>query len=1056
MQPQELKKILDERFSAIFSAAADPFLPQSTITDDDSSAVKVRPTVVVGLGGSGVKSAARLNWRLDNFFRDDRFAMERRLTSFVVMDTLTYDNIGKEDPESARYIYPVISRDDYVELGGFNPGEYLKKQLPLSPDLQSWWDDSYHPPQQTIEVGAKRVRQLGRLALYRNKDRARTKIGNAINQVVQLQRKLVNEGNARVSGTGLDIDIYIFSGTCGGTGSGTLIDTLDMCYTEAKRLQKNPVIHLVLVMPGVYVQANRSQPGSKTMADACEANGYALFKELSYLMRHAPQFDKLRLDAKERHGKDESPPENWRPKRVYLVDTEIWQREVSHTEMNHLYMLAADYIFQVMVSAAGFLEVARGTNMVDELVEYYALGQMISFSSFGISYIVYPSKTFARSLSCTLLKESLDLLLKTPTEPGEKKRIVTLAQEIHKALELLLSPAQIDEQFLAGATNFADSLRSGEHILKEWEQHRGPCQPLLDDADRLGDQMEQRCKQRVVQNVDAFKSDALRGLERLLAEQVQARIPEGLEVLKGALKALKQGVETSSTANPVADATPHERIQKETYDLVGELEGKTFVWRRRKKITDAVYKHAQAVLAETDLTIKACAFKMRGQYLVEAAMLIENAYERIKNATQVVGYIRDEMGSRQRGMTPEFDEMSVAVTTQYIPVPPTIDGLARMYEDLKLNVREFVTNDLMVPEFRQGLWKLGSKDEGEARDAVPPFLVNALSRAIGKTGAPILKKSVGDVIQELWKTNPREFREQIGQQLLNLSDPCWALRTDDIPQSENKITTSIPVCAYPHENFPSEKYLPTELQGTPQPGDPRMMVVLRSEHGAPLFAVRGIMSYRETYRRWLQRYLLGQEAPIHLNSNWNKSEDALPDIGPITPPGGPQLNAFTFGMFADWLVQEKTNERLLPTLVADKPCGPICVRGRQYVYVPYALNKSDQKLHWQGEVSLDTTLRNEAARMLPVQALEAVNAFQDWVDRLVPDAEQDVLLTEYIAWLKEKYKHLSIAELSIISEHDQESRISSKIDGERDRHLARHLVLELKTLEKFKLELKGG
>ena len=120
MEAHILKKFIDHRFSEIFDKIAEEYLPESQFQDAKGIITTVKPTVVIGLGGSGAKAVARLKWRIREFYRGPEFENERKSISFLVADTLSYDNIKKEDPDGAQLIYRVLSQDEYVYLGGFH------------------------------------------------------------------------------------------------------------------------------------------------------------------------------------------------------------------------------------------------------------------------------------------------------------------------------------------------------------------------------------------------------------------------------------------------------------------------------------------------------------------------------------------------------------------------------------------------------------------------------------------------------------------------------------------------------------------------------------------------------------------------------------------------------------------------------------------------------------------------------------------------------------------------------------------------------------------------
>lgn len=1054
MEASLLKQFVRDHFAKIYTDIAEPYLPRSDFQDERGATTTVKPTVIIGLGGSGTKSVARLKWRIQEFYRGEQFEGERKSLAFLTMDTLAYDNLQTDDPDAARFIYPVISRDDYIYLGGFNPGRYLQTQKQLSPDLQKWWDDRYAPPQSDIVDGAKRVRELGRLALYRNKDLVRTSIRNAANRVVEIHAGLVNQG--KVKGLGQEaanIYFYIYSGTCGGTGSGSVLDVLYQCYTVAAALGKTPVIRLMLFMPRLFVESARRKPNGEWFARAYEANAYAFFKELQHLVSAGESIYDWRFDAKEMEGQDFRPYPRWKPERVYLIDTEIAGKEIGVNEFNQIYTLAADYSFQLLVSPVGAnLESSQATN-IDQALDSFSAGRPNAFSSAGISYIVFPSKTIARCLSSRLLKDALYYFTRVPLSDAEKKAVPQQAEEIYLSLGDQLNPLRVDETLLSGADLFVKAVPDGSQLIRRMEQENIKASELLQRAEDIGEEQELIGKSRVDQNFDDFKHDALRELGKQLEEIAKAKLAQGIEMIKATLSELKSRVEEArSTALP-APSHQAERQAKEAIERVRQLEQRFWVWKKKSKIEDEVNLASRKLREETDLTIRAHAAERRQVYLNEALTVLASALAQAERVQSTGVALGNEMDERSKDCTIEFDETSVSITTQYIPVAPTTRGaLEKLYDLTTTDVKGFTESMLAEPALKESLWKLGAPADDQVKEALDGFVRQAFGASIERIGRPWLKQKVTDRIVEDWKDNPDSFQQSQGQNLLNLADPSWALTQDDIPQKERRVTSVNAVCAYPKDNFPKDRYLPQDLRGDAFPGDPRMMIVLQSQHAAPLFAVRGIMMYREVYRRWLRDFQGAGEAPPHISREWNR-EDALEDIAPKKAIGTEEQEAFAQGLFTDWLVREKKEPNLLAVIAGNEPAGPLYIKGTRgnYFYRSYE-QRPDGKLYVRGEVDLKSRVRNEAAQAMDSAANSAVESFVTKVEDILSAAALRPLVGEYLDFLRTSFANLP--ELILVSERERDDKIRNMPD-DRQRSLYRQLVKEFEIIEQFRAELEG-
>ncbi len=242
--------------------------------------VSIRPTVLIGLGGTGKEVLRRLR---------RMFYEKHRMVGLPVMEYLWFDtdiqNIditGKEtDPLDKRIDFSDRDKVDgsvkQQELEGYrnNRGMY--------PHIWSWFPDALDSlPSTAITQGAGQIRPCGRLAFFHHYAKLREEIERKINRVqsadaqTEMQQiPLFRDYEADPN----DLEIVLVTSIAGGTGSGAFIDMGFLC----RDLFPNAVNTAYLVLPSVFDGVVGG------MRQTTRANGFAAIKELEHYMK--PHFD---------------------------------------------------------------------------------------------------------------------------------------------------------------------------------------------------------------------------------------------------------------------------------------------------------------------------------------------------------------------------------------------------------------------------------------------------------------------------------------------------------------------------------------------------------------------------------------------------------------------------------------------------------------------------------------------------------------------------------------------------------------------------------------------
>lgn len=192
-----------------------------------------------------------------------------RRTAFLVLDA----------DDSSCGANREITDSEWLNLSVPNLNQILaatnRTQLPgyerewLSPDISAV----------AIATGAGGVRQIGRLQLFRHVRQFEQMFTNALNENI---RVIKNNPNIRQK-----IDVLIFAGLAGGTGSGTFLDVAYLVKHWINRIcganTYDVRVFGYFTLPNLYFSRSGIQ-GDEGKQALMKANAYAALKELDYWM----------------------------------------------------------------------------------------------------------------------------------------------------------------------------------------------------------------------------------------------------------------------------------------------------------------------------------------------------------------------------------------------------------------------------------------------------------------------------------------------------------------------------------------------------------------------------------------------------------------------------------------------------------------------------------------------------------------------------------------------------------------------------------------------------
>lgn len=240
--------------------------------------VEVRPTVFVGLGGTGMEILLRLRRRI--LQADWAGTRLNSLAEFPVARFLYFDTDTNEARETGR----AARTDPMAEAVAFGKGDTLQAKVDVGyyqknsanyPMIAEWLPsrDLSHID---TEKGAGQVRSISRLLFFDQFESFRAAVaekGRAVLANVSNQDAL----DRLEMKTQKDLRVVVVGSIAGGTGSGAFIDVGLAIRSMVDPLAKQ--VDLFLMLPSGYAGANR---------DRVYANGFAALSELEHVMRPNP------------------------------------------------------------------------------------------------------------------------------------------------------------------------------------------------------------------------------------------------------------------------------------------------------------------------------------------------------------------------------------------------------------------------------------------------------------------------------------------------------------------------------------------------------------------------------------------------------------------------------------------------------------------------------------------------------------------------------------------------------------------------------------------------
>lgn len=418
-------------------------------TTQQAEQTKNTATLLIGLGGTGIDCLRTIKTQVRSRLRpDDPDAVVPTYSHirFLGVDTAETSG-GDQDDENQENVKAggVLALDD-TELFPIANGNVKRvfanpQGLEMREDL-SWlrWEDIKAPD--LTRAGAGGIRQVGRFMMM---DRS-----------AAFMNRLEQEINMAKSGLGSpNLNIHIFAGLSGGTGSGCFLDVCYMVRHVANKLGA-ATIYGYFFLPDVNLS---KIPMSNAQVRAyIPCNGYAAMQELDYCMQL--QFNGGQFVQKYQNNVSvewKGPPVDM----CHLICATDSNNNVIPNAYDYAMNVTAEYLMDFLTHSKGFgldQHLANFTAMVNAADGKKIIGSHLAYCVIGASCASLPLREVNTYLASHLFEKFGSLCTNVPTKADvEKLACTALARNAQNISGIYMSlQREISEGFSDGYDPYAD------------------------------------------------------------------------------------------------------------------------------------------------------------------------------------------------------------------------------------------------------------------------------------------------------------------------------------------------------------------------------------------------------------------------------------------------------------------------------------------------------------------------------------------------------------------------------------------------------------------------
>jgi len=236
--------------------------------------IQFRPTLIVGLGGSGTFVTRRVKKRLMRLVEGELPPSSQ----ILAFDT----DVQRELP-----MLDLLSPTEFHRISDFNGDERVTPSaLARDPEIAAFWKYRQLRPGY-VRDGAKQRPPVGRLAFFVHCRRIAAQMQNAITRMFQRTSSYAPPPNVAA------VDVYLIGSSCGGTGAGMFFDAALLARHLVKDSTRTPMLQAHVLLPSCFT-------GNQVNLESLQTNAYAFLKTLEAVQSGpvpAVDYPSVRIDG---------------------------------------------------------------------------------------------------------------------------------------------------------------------------------------------------------------------------------------------------------------------------------------------------------------------------------------------------------------------------------------------------------------------------------------------------------------------------------------------------------------------------------------------------------------------------------------------------------------------------------------------------------------------------------------------------------------------------------------------------------------------------------------
>lgn len=384
-----------------------------------------RPALVVGLGGTG-------QWVLTWLKRDLMLANNGKLPDNVKLlsiDTSTQLEAG------AKRVNATGTEEEGIEVGGvtLEAGEFIYiggdskpeaervKRGELKP-IGKWynaqkWLDTQSPASFILDDGAGRLRQFGRMAVFKDMLGKETgsRIWRAFRSALEEVRSATTEERR--------LEIVVVGSFAGGTGSGMFLDVAQILRLMAQQRNIHHVLRGYFALPSVFTNSPDEDMRART---------FAAWRELNRFMVVDSDFQMPAVEYVENDSQFRIEPTQRIFDACYLVDGKRGGKPLAEESKYGVFPMMSEVISAILDEEAGTAYTQWiFTNLAPEYTKHPDIPM---YSAVGAYTVQVPAHFVQEISSYEFGQDMLLNLLKPRKQPDEFERLVASGAERHLTL----------------------------------------------------------------------------------------------------------------------------------------------------------------------------------------------------------------------------------------------------------------------------------------------------------------------------------------------------------------------------------------------------------------------------------------------------------------------------------------------------------------------------------------------------------------------------------------------------------------------------------------------